>query len=97
MTHPLIKLLSSFHGCSLLKFKDLFTEEVLKELILIAHFQELIAATLVVIKGDLKLRNSLSTLFANPVVDLLMRTVQAISTWELISLEYFSCPTETLQ
>ena len=56
-------------------------KEVLEELILIADFQELVTSTLVVVKHDLKLRDTLLALFADPVVDFFVGTVNRGSFW----------------
>lgn len=62
----------------------------MQELILVAHFEELVTASLVVITEDVELRHSLLTFLAGPVVNFLMRTVRSCSIVSLAALEHLT-------
>ena len=97
MAHSLVELLAPLHGGRLLKLKHLLAEKVLQELVLIAYFEELVAAALVIVKDELELRNTFLALLAHPVVHLLVRTVNTIAIWQLVGLENLCRTAEPLE
>ena len=97
MAHSLVKLLTPLHGSRLLELKDLLAEKVLQKLILVADFEEFVAAALVIVEDEFELRNTFLALLAHPVVHLLVRTVNTIAIRQLVSLENLSRSAEPLE
>ena len=79
MAHTFVQLLTSLICSGLLKLKDLLTEEILKELVLVANFEKLGTASLVVVKHDFELRNPLLALLAYPVISFLMGAIGTVA------------------